>query len=216
MTFILPAESILYLFTAVVLAAPTCYTFYHVYYGSRSPFALMLLGFSGLYALLYFAMFATNLCGFESASGLVQPFYAWWTIQYLYLLASIQTWLFAVHYLDSAIHCGTKLPIPYEKLVMGERCVLGLFCASMVLCYIVMCCTFPGYTNNGSAAEWDLYWNTTAANIIIATYFFYIVFNLISFLVLLFAMNQMTFFLKRMAGSQDQTVGFNQTLLKVH
>jgi hypothetical protein len=134
----------------------------------------------------------------------------------VYLLASIQTWLFAVHYLESAIHCGAKLPIPYEKLILGERCVLGLFCASMLLCYTVMCCTFPGYSDDDSAAEWDLYWNTTAANIIIAAYVFYIAFNLISFLVLLFAMNQMTFFLKRVAGSQEQTVGFNQTSLKVH
>jgi hypothetical protein len=64
MTLIYPAESTLYLFTVVVLAGPTCYTYYHVYYGSRSPFALMLLGFSGLYALLYLGMFITNLCGY--------------------------------------------------------------------------------------------------------------------------------------------------------
>ena len=216
MTLVFPAESVLYLLVVCVLTGPTCYTFYHVYYGSRSPFALMLLAFSGLYAILYLGMFITNLCGYQSANGLVQSFYAWWTIQYLFLLASIQTWLFAVHYLDSAIHCGTRLPIPYARVVRGERFVLTLFCASMLLCYIVLCCTFPGYSSGGSATAWDVYWQTTAANIIIATYVFYIIFNLISFSVLLYAMQQMTLFVKSLGSNSELSLGFNQTSLTVH
>ena len=102
------------LVTAIIILTLGLYVFYKIYTGSKSMFANLLMGFTiglGLQNAATFVifMFPTE---YRTPDNFALPnFYAIATCIFFFFLLSLQTWIFGMKYLESAIICSLTQPL---------------------------------------------------------------------------------------------------------
>ena len=193
MKLIYPIETSTYFCTGMILVVLASATYLKVKNGSQSPLAYQLIFFTFMYGVDYLGMFTTNLFAFypipsDPSTGLYQPFRAWWVFQFLFVILTIQSWLFGIQYLTCACICSTESPFTLDQLYRLKVYVPIAYSVIAFAMITAMIVTFPGYTYEDSLDRFYSYWGSTARMIIIVTYTFYITFSVASLAMTAYAM----------------------------
>ena len=139
----------------VILMFVTLLSFHQVAKGSQSHFAYVLLSFCLLNAiadLIYFVGDTEVIV--LTAQGETRTFVNFdlnALNDYFYFLLSIQTWVFAMKYLDSSIY-GSFEKSRFSRSTVRIAELVGIVSYIIVLttCITVLLVTFPGYINDNS------------------------------------------------------------------
>jgi hypothetical protein len=76
------------------------------------------------------------------------------TVDYTYYLLSIQSWIFAIKYLESALNCSLSTRCLTQRVINVSLWTgIGIYFTSHTVCFIFLIVTFPGYVNDNSFAE---------------------------------------------------------------
>ncbi len=109
-----PALTYTCLATGVLMMSASAYVIYKVYKGSKSQFAYVLMAFTFLDGAQNFAYFFISidrhLVLFGDQTLYVVNIYASQTINCCFLMVSLQTWIFGMKYLESAMLCSLSPP----------------------------------------------------------------------------------------------------------
>lgn len=93
-------------------------------------------------------------------------FYLRFTNYYVYFLLSLQPWIFSMQYLRSAVRRSfTQSCLTLRKVIWLLWGGILLYTAFMLAQYTRILILFPGYVNNDSMDEYNLWYSTTRVQI---------------------------------------------------
>lgn len=102
------------------------------------------------FATIFISTF-THQINIDGQNLSVMNIYALTTASYTYYLVSLQTWIFAMKYLESAILCSFKRNCMTPLTVRNIRRVgICVYTVAILVMWILMMATCPGYVNNES------------------------------------------------------------------
>jgi hypothetical protein len=88
---------------------------------------------------------------FDGETLLAVNIYANQTTNFCYYLVSLQSWIFGMRYLESAMFSSlTPACVAYQKVKYINWAGIFIYALSMLALYIWCLVTFPGYVNGGS------------------------------------------------------------------
>ena len=194
---------------------------YKIYNGSKSTFAYVLLIFTFGYGLDYTLVFLEQSVMAKSIqiNGLTQVyanFYILETVDFFYFLLSLQCWIFALKYLESAVNCSfttTCLTNDFVNYTLWAG--IGIYLASHTTCYVWDIVTCPGLVNNGSFDEFNAWYLTTGEKIEIVTNMLWTIFNIVSTFIAIFAMIKI-FNTVRQLKKMNSTFKINKRTMIAH
>jgi hypothetical protein len=103
-----------YLASGVFMMSVSAFVIYKVYKGSKSQFAYVLMAFTFLDGVQNFASFFLEVYRHPVQVGeqtlYYENIYALLTLYYCFLLVSLQSWIFGMKYLESAMLCSLSAP----------------------------------------------------------------------------------------------------------
>jgi hypothetical protein len=144
---------------------------YKLMKGSQNQFALTLMSFTLLYAFY-------NIFGIFVVQGL--PTYSpvtTYTANYFWYLLYLQSWIFAMKYLTSAVKSMSKMYFSYQAVNTLKWIGIGLYVFTMVTMYLKDVCSYPGLDDLNAYILWS---STTASTILRATHWIWLLLNIIN------------------------------------
>ncbi len=109
-----PVISYTYLASGVLMMSASAYVIYKVYKGSKSQFAYVLMAFTFVDGAQNFAKFLIYVYRHPLLVGektyMFVNFFAIQTTSYCYYYVSLQSWIFGMKYLESAMLCSLTPP----------------------------------------------------------------------------------------------------------
>ncbi len=137
------------------MISASVFVIYKVYKGSKSKFAYALIAFTfldGAIKLSFFLILVNVHPVFvDGQPNYFANFYVYQTVNYFYLLVSLQSWIFGMKYLESAMLCSLTSPCVSSQKVRYINWA-GITTYSVVMLAMFMWCliTFPGYVKDNS------------------------------------------------------------------
>ena len=149
-----PITTFTCLATGVIVISAASKTFYKIYHGSKSEFAYTLITFTMIDGVVNFANFF--ICAFPHTIYIggqeknVVNIFAYQTTHYLYFLGTLQTWIFAMQYWNSATSCSlTTTLISAQTISLIKWSGIILYTSVLLAMYIWSLVTFPEYVSDG-------------------------------------------------------------------
>ncbi len=141
--------------SGVLMMSASTYVIYKVYKGSKSQFAYVLMAFTFLDGAENFASFFISKYRHPILVGDLTfhciNIYANQTETYCYYMVSLQSWIFGMKYLESAMLSSLTPPcIPSFKVKYINCTGILIYTIVMLAMFILSLITFPGYVNNDS------------------------------------------------------------------
>jgi hypothetical protein len=104
-----------FLVSGVFMMSASAYVIYKVYKGSKSQFAYVLMAFTFVdgainFAFLFVYVYVHPVLVGGNVNHVVNM-YAFQTTSYCYYLESLQSWIFGMKYLESAMLCSLTPPL---------------------------------------------------------------------------------------------------------
>ncbi len=104
----------MYLASGVLMMSVSAYVIYKINFGSKSQFAYVLMAFTFLDGAQNFAYFFISIYRHPIHVGdqtfYCENVYAAQTALYCFYLVSLQSWIFGMKYLESAMFCSLTPP----------------------------------------------------------------------------------------------------------
>ena len=153
--FAYPAETCTYITAGFILMLAAPFSIRKIWQGSKSAFAYALLAFTFLEGFQFFIRFFILIIRHPIIVGgetyYAVNFYAYETADFCDNIVSLQNWIFAINYLESALFCSLTDPCisPYKVRTILRVGIIGYGLAMVVILICVMA-TFPGYVSNNS------------------------------------------------------------------
>ncbi len=156
---IFKAYSYACLLVFVFLLPSSIVTFAYNYQGSKSNFCYILMICTFADAIIHLGQFLTNLFPVEVIENnntiLMPNVYATLTVNYSFLLLTLQTWLFSMKYLKSATECSltpTRLTVNLIQKINWIGSIF--FVTSLLVFWGVLMITWPGYISRAEIINW--------------------------------------------------------------
>ncbi len=151
----LPTMSYTCLASGVFMVSSSAFVIYQVHRGSKSQFAYVLMAFTFLDGAQNFAQFFVYVylhpINVGEKTYYSENIYASQTTFYCYYLVSLQSWIFGMKYLESAMLCSLTAPcIPYFKVRYINWAGILIYTLAMLAMFIWSLVTYPGYVNDDS------------------------------------------------------------------
>ncbi len=109
-----PVVSYTCLASGLIMMSTSAFVIYKVYKGSKSRFAYTFMAFSFLDGAQNFAFFFIYVfrhpVSVNNKTLHAENFYAYQTVSYFYYSVSLQSWIFGMKYLKSAMFCSLTPP----------------------------------------------------------------------------------------------------------
>lgn len=161
MPLLVPILSCSNLASSVIMLGGAAFLVNKVYKGSKSRFAYWLIAFTFTDGLVNLAFFVEDANPetylINNQTNYFLNFYAFATINYFYLQLSLQSWIFAMRYLESAVNSsfetGIANHLTHNRLQFIRWSVIILYELALTSAYLIVMISFPGYDNNGSLLE---------------------------------------------------------------
>ncbi len=150
-----PALSYTHLSCGVIMMSASISVIYRVYKNSKSQFAYVLMAFTFIDGAQNFASFLIHLFNqtvhADNQAFYALNFYASQTEDYCYFLVSLQSWIFGMKYLESAMFCSlTPACLASQKVRYINWAGISIYTLLMLAMWIWCMVTFPGYANDNS------------------------------------------------------------------
>jgi hypothetical protein len=136
-----------------------------LHYGSRNQFALTLATFTLLLSFQEFEGFLvfTFPRTIDQTIGPIvylPNYYVSMAGNYFYYLMALQTWMFAIRYLESALNCSQKPALNYDQIQFLKWTIIILYSGIILSFCICMLVLYPGYLEDGSTADYHEWYNS--------------------------------------------------------
>ena len=110
---------------------------------------------------------------------------------YFYWLLSLQTWIFAIKYLTSAMNSSLNVPLclTHTRIHLTFWFVTAFYILTLIILIIVLLISFPGYLYNNSVERYLAWYETTCEKILNITVALWLLLNLVSIGISIFAVS---------------------------
>ena len=132
----LPILSYTCLGTAIIVLPLGLFGYYKLWRGSQSKFAYLVMAFTVGLGLQCTGTFVTLMLPTEYIKPALPNLYALTICIFFFFLLSLQTWIYGMQYLNSAIVCSKTIPILSENNVRSLKLAITI---SYTLCMIILC-----------------------------------------------------------------------------
>ncbi len=150
-----PAYTYTCLLSAVIMISTSIYVIYKIHKGSKSTFAYLLMAFTLLdgaqnFTLFFFSAHRRSIY-LDGQTHYFINMYASQTATFCYYLVSLQSWIFGMKYLESAMFCSLTPPCITSLVIRYIKWAgISIYTFLMLAMFVWGLIIFPGYVNDGT------------------------------------------------------------------